>query len=151
MSIRSELLSIQHSDPHNMLHVADVKNWARENTTSKLHSSIEWDNDVAAERHRDWQIRQLIQLHIVSETGEPEMVSLTVDRVAGGGYRSVSEVVAVADLRAIMLQDALNELDRVRRKYERVTELVEVWEAAERAKNLPRSRQRRSARQTISA
>jgi hypothetical protein len=29
------------------------------------------------------------------------------------------------------LRDALNELERVRRKYESLTELAKVWEAAE--------------------
>lgn len=151
MSIKTELLAIQQADPGHVLHVSDVKEWARENTHSALFRSIEWDNDIAAERHRDWQIRQLIQIHVISEDRTPMLVNLSIDRVAGGGYRSVSDVIGVKDLREIMLADALAELQRVQLKYQRVTELSSVWIEAERVRTQPRVRQRRGARDTVSA
>lgn len=151
MSIRSELLNIQHSDPQNILHAADAVRWAADNPESDLHRSLEWDNQKAADEHRLSQVRHLIQLHVVLEDGGPVLVSLSVDRVRGGGYRSIDEVLPVQDLRDIMLADALAELERVRRKYERVVELTEVWIAAEAVRNAPQPRQRRGARQSVPA
>lgn len=133
MSIKSELLSLKHADPRNILHVGDVVRWARDNPTSALHHSIEWDDARAAEAHRYAQVRQLITIHVVSEEGTPLVVSLSIDRATGGGYRDMNDVGSLPDLRSIMLMDALNELERVRTKYARLQELAAVWEEADRA------------------
>lgn len=147
MSIRSELLSLQHSDPQNVLHVEDVVRWAAENPDSALHSAIEWDDSKAAYEYRLSQIRHLIQLHVVNEDRTPLLVSLSIDRHAGGGYRSVEDVGRVPDLREVMLADALAELERTRVKYARVQELAKVWEEADAARQrLPSRRRGRSPR-----
>lgn len=154
LSIRSELLSIQHATPDNILHAADVVEWAQANSESALHRSIQWDDRKAAHEYRLWQVRQLITIHVVQEDSTPLLVSLSIDRIEGGGYRSISDVLPVPDLRAIMLADALAELQRVQAKYQRVEELQRVWQEAESARReqqQPRTRQRRGARQTAVA
>ena len=133
MSIKQELLRIQQADPENILRPREVLEWAQDNPDSALHRSIDWDDERAAEQHRLWQIRQLIQLHVVQEDRSPVLVSLSIDRqTPGGGYRAISDVVDRPDLRDIMLEDALAELQRVQRKYERVLELKGLWEEADR-------------------
>lgn len=127
MSIREELLAVQAASADGLLHCAEVVEWAKANPTSSLHAAIQWNNATAADAYRLWQVRQLIQLHVVSEDFKETMVSLSIDRKAGGGYRSVSDVVARPDLREIMLQDALNELERLRHRYGRVKALATVW------------------------
>jgi hypothetical protein len=62
------------------------------------------------------------------------MVSLSIDRVQGGGYRSLDDVVAIPDLRQVLLEDAFRELGRIQAKYQRVQELASVWEVTERAR-----------------
>jgi hypothetical protein len=131
MSVKSELLEIQAADENGLLHPSAVVAWARANTASALHRLIEWDDRTAADSHRLWQVRQIIQLHIVAEDGTPQAVSLTIDRRSGGGYRKISDVLQAPDLREVMLNDALDELERVRTKYERVTELARVWAEAQ--------------------
>ena len=126
-----------------ILHAPAVVSWARANPDSALHNAIEWDNDRAADAHRLWQVRQLIQLHVTTEDGAPQLVSLSFDRKGTGGYRSISDVVKVPDLRAIMLQDALDELQRVQIKYQRVQELASIWQEAEQVRT--RSRRRKAA------
>lgn len=128
MSIRDELLAIQAASEDHILFPADVVEWARDNPKSALHGSLEWDDAKAAHEHRLSQVRRLVRLHIVQEDGTPQLVSLTFDRTNnGGGYRSISDVVKAPDLREIMLQDALEELERVQRKYARVEALSKVW------------------------
>lgn len=151
MSIRSELLSIQHACPDGVLHASDVVAWAKENAESALHSAIEWNNKKAADAHRLWQVRQLIQLHVVTEDGAPQLVSLSIDRKVGGGYRSVSDVVEKPDLRAILLQDALDELERVQAKYQRVEALATVWQEAETVRARSGSRRRSKTKELVSA
>lgn len=134
MSIRDELTALQQSAKGGILHAGAVVQWAHDHPGSALHGSIDWDDAHAAAEYRLWQVRRLIQVHIVDERGAPIMVSLSIDRGAGGGYRPIGEVVKVPDLRALMLADALAELERVRLKYERVVELASVWEEAERVR-----------------
>ncbi len=134
MSIRDELLAIQKADPDNILHASDAVEWARDNPASALYAAIEWNDEKAANEHRLWQVRRLVQLHVMSDDMTPQLVSLTFDRTQGGGYRSISDVVKMPDLREIMLRDALEELGRVQKKYERVAELAAVWQAADAAR-----------------
>ena len=134
VTIKSELLLIKEASQDGMLHAETVVEWARDNTNSALHKALEWDDVRAAEEYRIAQVRQLIRIHVISEDGVPQLVSLTFDRTKGGGYREVSDVLKSRDLAEIMLADALGELERVRAKYERVKDLMPVWEQVERVR-----------------
>ncbi len=144
MSIRDELLEIQRDNDDNILHPREVVEWARRNTNSALHSAIEWDDQRAADAYRLVQVRRLIEVHVVSGGGDQRVISLSSDRTAGGGYRSEADVIARPDLRAVMLRDALEELERVQAKYERVKGLSEVWEATDAARAKAGVRRRRA-------
>lgn len=115
-----------------LLRADDVVSWAKAHPESALHSQFEWDDAKAAHEHRVWQARRLIALHIVTDAGDRRMISLVIDRTKGGGYRAIEDVTASPDLRAIMLADALAELKRVRRKYERLKELSRVFAEVDR-------------------
>ena len=146
MSVRDELLAIQARDPDGILRVEAVHAWARRNPRSALHTAIEWDEAKAAREYQYWQIRRIIQLNIISDTGEPQLVSLVIDRVKGGGYRSVADVLTDKALSQAMLADALQELERVQMKYARVKELTSVWEAVGRVRKRSRPRDGKGSR-----
>ena len=133
-TIRSELLELQMRDPQRMLHVNKVWEWAAEHPESQLYRAIEWDVEKAAREYQFQQIRKLIILHVVNEDTTPMMVSLSIDRVQGGGYRPIDDVVKVPDLRQVLLEDALRELGRLQARYQRVQALASVWEEADRAR-----------------
>lgn len=103
--------------------------------SSPLHSWFEWDDTEAAHQWRLQQARQLIRVCV--ETWEPNQepvrvfVNLTTDRYQeeGGGYRSTAVVLANAKMREQMLQDALEELGRVKKKYAQLKELTSIWDA----------------------
>lgn len=140
-SVRDELLSIQAKDPEGILRVEAVHAWAKAHPRSSLYKEIEWDTVKAAQEYQFWQIRRIIQLNIVSEDGEPQIVSLVIDRgKKGGGYRSIADVLSSRELSAMMLNDALQELERVQLKYQRVKELTDVWEAVGRVRKRSRPR-----------
>ena len=132
MSIKSELIGLSNED--GLIEPAAVVDWAKSNPTSALHKALEWDDKKAAGEYRLWQARKLIKLHIVSDDGAPEVVSLSVDRATGAGYRRVDDVLASRDLSKIMLRDALEELGRVKSRYERIEELTEIWAETEKVR-----------------
>lgn len=129
--IEAELAQIQGNKE--IVHADEVVEWAKNNPGSTLHACFEWDDAKAGAEHRLWQARRLIALHIVTVTGERKTVSLTVDRKNGGGYRQIEDVARTPNLRERMLQDALNELRRVRAKYQSLQELASVFAEIERA------------------
>jgi hypothetical protein len=132
MSVRDELLMLQ-QEAGGLLQVDPVIKWAAQNPTSDLYQEIPWDDAKAAQEWRRQVVRKLIALHIVSIEGVRQVVSLSIDRTKpGGGYRGLNAVMAVPDLRSILLKDALAELERVRLKYQTVSELARVWEMVER-------------------
>jgi len=129
--IGAELLKLKNED--GIINPAAAVKWARRNTKSHLHAALEWDDDVAAERYRVWQVRALISVHIVDADGGRRFVSLSIDRKHDGsnGYRSLDDIVARQDLREIMLSDALADLERIQERYKKLTELEPVWQQAD--------------------
>lgn len=128
MTIKEELLSIKAASADGLLYAPEVVDWARTRPESALHSALEWNDSVAANNFRIDQVRHLIRIHVISEDGSPQLVSLTFDRKVDGGYRAISDVVKDRDLSAIMLADALAELERIKQKYSRVEALTKVWQ-----------------------
>jgi hypothetical protein len=130
--LRSELLNLK--DTAGLIDARAAVKWAARHKNSQLYEELEWNNDVAGEEYRVYQVRQLIAVDIVDGGGLRSIVSLSVDRANGGGYRPIEEVAARPDLREIMLEDALGELNRLRERYTRLTELAQVWAAADQVK-----------------
>ena len=132
--ISAELLKLKNTD--GIINPTKVVEWARDHTKSHLHASLEWDDAIAGERYRLWQVRALISVHIVDPDGGRRFVSLSIDRKHDGsnGYRAMDDIVARPNLREVMLADALADLERVRQRYQRLTELQPVWEQAEQVR-----------------
>ncbi len=144
-TIRSELLALQAAAEDGILHAEKVVEWARENPGSALHKSLQWNDAKAAHEYRVDQVRRLISVHVVDARGQPLLVSLSIDRNIGGGYRPIADVLKAPDLREVLVRDALEELERMQDKYARVEALAAVWAEADRvraAKNIPRRRKK---------
>lgn len=108
----------------------------------ELQPLFEWDDEVAAQRWRTQQARNVLNsltVRVVVEDREveaPAFLSVghraeTADR--GGGYRSVWAVVADADLRNEAKAEALALLRGVRKRYGVIRDLDAVWEAIDGA------------------
>ena len=109
---------------------------------SPLHPKFTWDDTKAAHAYRLWQARQLISVTVEyigrdDEQAEPTrvFVSLTTDRKSEGGrYRQTAAVMRQKSLRAQLLADAMQEMERFQVKYARLKELAEVFEAMRRVR-----------------
>lgn len=107
-----------------------------EDSESLLHPYFDWDDSEAARKWRLEQARRLIRVAVIII--EPEQtspvrayVSLLGDRPVGNGYRTTVEVLADAGKRRRLLQQALSDLAVFRRKYALLSELAEVFAAAD--------------------
>ncbi|HZT90267.1 MAG TPA: hypothetical protein VFA12_20170 [Stellaceae bacterium] len=141
-TVAGELLALASQiNTGDKLQAQQVVDWARSHPKSALYAALcplgtdgKWDLVKAAEEYLLHQARRLIAVHIVDEAGARKVVSLSVDRVSGGGYRRVKDVLMDVELTAVMLKDALAELQRVRLKYETVQALAGVWRELDRVK-----------------
>jgi hypothetical protein len=109
------------------------------NKRTALHSAFEWDDRKASHEYRLIQARKLIVSVTILMDGNPEpvqaFVSLKEDRQkVGGGYRSTARVLTNRELRAALLEQALQEFEHFRRKYQDLQELASVFAAADRVR-----------------
>jgi hypothetical protein len=146
MSLQDELAIIK--GDADIVRVEDIEQWAREHRDSDWHRRLEWNDTVGALNWRHQQIRVILITHFRDEKQNVrQMISLTIDRVQpGGGYRSMESIMRAPNLRAIMLQDCLNDLARVKAKYEHLQEYAQVWDSIEQADRATASKRRRSGR-----
>jgi len=141
MSYESELLALKTEDGR--IPPEDVVDWASKNPDSDLYNHPEfcgWDEKKLARRQLLEAARRIIRAEVSYETGAREFVSLTIDRSRpGGGYREMSDVLQVRALYEIMLTDALNELERVQKKYAMLKELEPAWDIIDKLRKKRRS------------
>lgn len=136
--VREELEQLRINNGGEFVAPAVVVDYAKRNKRSALHKEFEWNNTKAAQQFRLEQARHLIRLYVnVIETENGDIparmyVSLERDRKRSGGYRTLTSVMTNAELRAQLLQQALDELQRVRRKYQTLQELAPIFAAMDR-------------------
>lgn len=123
-----------------VLYPKDVVEFAEDPGTA-LHSRFTWDDTKAAAEYRLWQARQIIRVSVMilprDDTKVQAYVSLLHDRKGpdpNRGYRNICDVMATPVLRKTLLQEALDELERVEEKYKGLKELAEVFAAARTAR-----------------
>jgi len=119
--------------------------------SSPLHDYFEWDNDVAAEKYRLHQARNLINsIIVVIETPEEtieeraffnvkiekEVQEVDEEAEIKQAYVPVSVVVKEKSYRDQILEQALREITYWKRKYENLTELSVIFEAIETVKGM---------------
>jgi hypothetical protein len=125
---------------------------------SPLHDCFEWDDTIAAQRHREEQARSLIR-HIVyvrqSDDGQKTFevqAYIHVDhKLDGPCYARSVEVMNDEDLRKQALASAFSLLRGIQQRYAHLSELRAIFDAIEAtmkevdAKKSPRKRQQASA------
>jgi len=141
-TIADELRGLKNNQ--GLIDPARAVEWARTHPKSWLHGALCWDDEVAGERYRVWQVRALISVHILDPAGERRFVSLSIDRTAGG-YREAHEVLNNTDLLEVMLTDAFDELHRVRRRFAALPVLEPLWKALTRVEEKHRPEVKKAA------
>lgn len=111
---------------------------ARDEAT-ELHKCFEWDNEIAAEKYRVYEARQLTR-HLVIEEPEPQEgeqekppVRFFLQTVNSTGYKPTETIYRNRDEYRDLLDTAKAELKAFQRKYSRLKELDGVFEAIDKA------------------
>lgn len=129
MSIESELLALK--DVEGLIRPETALAWAKSNKKSALFGAIDWDIDRCAARDQLQQVRRLITLNVRFEDSTPRAVSFVSDRVSGGGYRLLDEVIPYEEMYNRLLNEVLAAIDALRAKYDMIKEMRQVWEEAD--------------------
>lgn len=105
---------------------------ARDENT-ELHKCFDWDNEVAADKWRKQQARQIMCFLVIrEEKKEPDAYPIRVfQRVDNGGYKSSEKIFRNNDEYQKLLQAAYAELRMFKKKYARLQELSEILELIE--------------------
>lgn len=105
---------------------------ARDSST-ELHKCFEWDDAIAAEKHRLDQARQVVRHLVIRETIREDKppVRFLFKPESGAGYRPTQLVVRNQDRYQALLESAMRDLRSLRIKYHILTELEQVFDAIE--------------------
>lgn len=100
-----------------------------ENT--ELHKCFEWRDDIAAEKYRIYQARQLMCNLVVVEQEKKEAqepVRLMYKTRESEGYKPLSVILSKPDEYQALLARAKEELRRFKEKYKMLKELKDIFE-----------------------
>lgn len=100
---------------------------------SELHKCFEWRDDVAAEKYRIQQARQVVCHLVIRETviEERPAIRFFYKPEATSGYQRTQLIVRNQDAYQALLSSAIRDLDALRKKYHSLTELEQVFDAIE--------------------
>ena len=107
---------------------------ASRRSNAPLHDYFEWRDDVAADKYREVQAKEIIRsVELVIEGSEPTRAFVSVTLEGGErSYVNVEAALSVQQTRDEVLATALSELRAFERKYSTLAELAEVIEAIRR-------------------
>lgn len=111
---------------------AQIVEKARDPST-ELHKCFEWDDAIAAERHRLDQARQVVRHLVIRETIREDKppIRFFFKPESGSGYQPTQIIVRNQDSYQTLLASALRDLEALRVKYHSLNELESVFEAIE--------------------
>ena len=144
--IRNELEIIRRASSDGRLHARAVRDAVRGNPRHPLRPFFTWSRNAALDKLQVIEARRLIRhVYLTNPAGDfkpaaPEYVSLDRDRLQGGGYRPLAQVVQRKDLLDSLKQTAVRELRDWIRRYRLLKDLhdvmQEVW-SVEHPQNPP--------------
>lgn len=99
-----------------------------------LHGEFEWNNELAAEAHREEQARKILRSIVtVRQDSAGEEIQVRAyyalhEPNAQRSYMPLARVLSDDDLRNELLGQALNDLRKMQYRYGSLKELADIWE-----------------------
>ena len=111
---------------------AQIVDKARDSST-ELHKCFEWDDAIAAEKHRLNQARQVVRHLVIRETIREDKppIRFLFKPESGAGYQPTQIIVRNQDSYQALLESALRDLEALRVKYHSLSELESIFDAIE--------------------
>ena len=140
IKIRAIFDDLKDKSEDKRLHEEAIVDFARPDE-SPLHDEFEWDDTIAGAKFRLVQAGCLIRrVHVTIQkpTGGEAVsvrayVSLASDRIEGGGYRPILEVMTDEQRYQEMLATALAELENFQRRFRELKELSPILQTIDKA------------------
>lgn len=114
-------------DKYGVLTTKDIVDESRDKTAA-LHKCFEWNDEVAAEKYRQQQagamIRCLVSTVVPDEDKEPITVRSIVHTESK--YEPISVAIRSDQKTAVLLSDALRDVEKFKAKYSQLSELKDV-------------------------
>ena len=110
-----------------------VLEYAASHPDSELHSCFEWDDSVAANKHRVTQAAYILRSVAIVRKDDPRgtqvRMFVNIERTEDSPSKYVNTQKAMADdeMRAVVLGRVEHELKSIRRKHRDLHELATVW------------------------
>lgn len=123
--IRQELLALQ--ERHPLLPRPVIHDWAEDHPGSAIHAELLWDDKKAGYQYRLVQISNMVSVYVVNMEGIKQMHALSIDYKTGGGYRHIDNILPNTNWRETLLNDAFEDFERYRKKYEQLKALAGVF------------------------
>ena len=104
---------------------------AGRNPDSELHKCFEWRDDIAAEKYRMVQARDIVRHLVIKEESIPDdrpEIRVFYKTKESGGFRETRKIVKNEDAYADLLKRAYAELRAFKAKYSMLEELREIFE-----------------------
>lgn len=101
------------------------------NESTELHKCFEWRDDIAAEKYRLHQARNLLGNLVFEYKDEPtkqEPVRLMFKTTENEGYKSINLIMQKPDEYKALLNRAYSELQAFKNKYRMLKELKEIFD-----------------------
>ena len=101
------------------------------NERTELHKCFEWRDDIAAEKYRLHQARNLLGNLVFEYKDEPtkqEPVRLMYKTTENEGYKSINLIMQKPDEYKALLNRAYSELQTFKNKYKMLKELKEIFD-----------------------
>ena len=109
---------------------SEIVDKARDEKT-ELHKCFEWRDDVAAEKYRVYQARQILGNLVFEVANEPtkqEPIRLMYKTTENEGYKSINLIMNKPDEYKALLNRAYSELQAFKNKYKMLKELQDVFD-----------------------
>lgn len=108
-------------------------------SNSALHEHFEWDDSIAAEKHRLGQAGELIRSIVVDVSRSNLSVKnvrafVSVEQEGARSYISTARAMSDADLRKQVVRRAWEDFEALRRRHEGLSELASIFEAIDQAR-----------------
>lgn len=101
------------------------------NPESELHKSFTWDNDIAAEKWRVHEARQVLCNLVIKKTDgkkqEREEIRL-FHNIESGHYKLISVIIQNEDEYQSLLRQCREALQTLKRKYSSLSEYQDIWD-----------------------
>lgn len=101
------------------------------NPNSELHKSFTWDNDIAAEKWRVYEARQILCNLVIKKVDKEKQKSEPIrlfHNINKGHYKPISLIIQNEDEYQLLLRQCREALQSLKRKYANLSEYQEIWD-----------------------